>query len=64
MPTFSTNANLNITSIRYSGVNIECKAPAVSSYGTWQKGDIVYNTSTSSSIAYWIYLGGAWRTKQ
>jgi hypothetical protein len=24
----------------------------------------VYNTSTSSSIAYWIYPGGAWRTKQ
>jgi hypothetical protein len=63
-PTLSTNANLNITSIRYSGVNIECKAPDVPSYGTWQEGDIVYNTGTSSSIAYWIYLGGAWRTKQ
>jgi hypothetical protein len=59
----TTNANLNITSIRYNGVNIECKAPTVPSYGIWQEGDIVYNTSTSTTTSHWIYLSGAWRAK-
>jgi hypothetical protein len=58
-----TSANTNIVSIRYKGNKIECEAPSAPSYGTWQEGDIVYNTSTSGSTALWIYSGGAWRAR-
>lgn len=59
-----TTANTNITSIRYNGINVECKASSVpqTGVGTWQEGDIVHNTSTSST-AFWIFLSNAWRAK-
>jgi hypothetical protein len=59
----SFNTNITITSLRYSGANIECKAPTAPSYGTWQEGDIVYNTDISSTTSHWIYLSGVWRVK-
>jgi len=61
-----TIANTNITSIRYSGINIECKAPAPPTTGTWEEGDVIFNTnplSTNPNTAHWIYLNGGWRSK-
>ncbi len=59
-----TTANTNITSVRYNGLNVECKAPAApqTGVGTWREGDIVHNTSTSST-AFWIFLSNAWYAK-
>jgi len=62
-----TSLNTNITSIRYSGKNIECKAPAAptAGIGVWQEGDIVFNTSPIiiPNTAHWIFLNGAWYAK-
>ena len=59
----NTNVNTHITSIRYKGKNIECQATDAPKYGVWQDGDIVINTDTNKSTAFWIYLNGVWRSR-
>jgi hypothetical protein len=58
---YLTSLNTNITSICYKGKNIECYASSPPSLGTWQDGDITFNTGTGTTTAHWIYLSGAWR---
>jgi len=58
-----TSFNNNIIALKFNGKNIECKAPAAPLYGTWQEGDIVFNTNASTTTAHWIFLSGAWRAK-
>jgi hypothetical protein len=55
--------NTNITSIRFRGINVECEAPAAPTAGSWEDGDIVYNTATSGTTALWMRAGGAWRAR-
>jgi hypothetical protein len=55
--------NTNITSLRFRGMNVECEAPVAPTTGTWEDGDIVYNTATSGTTALWIRAGGAWRAR-
>ena len=57
--------NTNIISISYKGINIECKGTAAppAGVGSWEEGDIVFNTNTGTNTTHWIYLSGAWRAK-
>lgn len=49
------NVNTNISSIRYKGKNIECRATSLPTQGDWTDGDIVYERGN-----VWIRNGSSW----
>lgn len=55
------NWNTDIESVSFTGDRVICRGASKPLYGEWQKGDIVFNTSTQSNVSMWINDGnGGW----
>lgn len=56
----NTNCNKDIESVSFTGDRVICRGASKPIYGAWKKGDIVFNTSTTSNASMWIYDGNKW----
>ncbi|MCH5216865.1 MAG: hypothetical protein J1F10_07965 [Muribaculaceae bacterium] len=57
---YNRNCNTDIESVSFTGNMVICHGATRPQYGTWKKGDVVFNISTYSEAAMWIYDGSRW----